>query len=132
MIEIEAMFPVMVTSKLDAVKQFYEVAFGFNAAFYDPNFYLHLVSPSTGAQLGFLLPNHDSQPSFLHPIMSADGYVISLEVKDAAQAYAEAKIMNLNIAMHLKEEVWGQIHFMLQDPAGFHVDIVQHIEVTGN
>ncbi len=40
--------------------------------------------------------------------------------------------MNLNIAMHLKEEVWGQIHFMLQDPAGFHVDIVQHLEVTGN
>ena len=27
MIEIEAMFPVMVTSNLDAVKQFYEAAF---------------------------------------------------------------------------------------------------------
>lgn len=132
MIEIEAMFPVMVTPKLDAVKQFYEAVFGFNAVFYDPNFYLHLVSPNTGAQLGFLLPGHDSQPAFLHPIMPADGYVISLEVKDAAQAYAEAKIMNLNIVMHLKEEVWGQIHFMLQDPAGFRVDIVQHLEVTGN
>lgn len=132
MIEIEAMFPVMVTPNLDAVKQFYETVFGFNAVFYDPNFYLHLVSPSTGAQLGFLLPNHPSQPAFLHPIMSADGYVISLEVKDAAQAYTEAKNLNLSIAMHLKEEVWGQIHFMLQDPAGFRVDIVQHLEVAGN
>jgi len=132
MIEIEAMFPVMVTPNLDAVKQFYESVFGFNAVFYDPNFYLHLVSPSTGAQLGFLLPNHDTQPAFLHPIMSADGYVISLEVKDAAQAYAEAKKLNLSIAMHLKEEVWGQIHFMLQDPAGLRVDVVQHLEVAGN
>jgi len=132
MIEIEAMFPVMVTPNLDSVKQFYEAVFGFNAVFYDPNFYLHLVSPSTGAQLGFLLPNHDTQPEFLHPIMSADGYVISLEVKDAVQAYAEAKNLNLSIAMHLKEEVWGQIHFMLQDPAGFRVDVVQHLEVTGN
>lgn len=132
MIEIEAMFPVMVTPDLDAVKQFYEAVFGFNVAFYDPNFYLHLVSPNSGAQLGFLLPNHDTQPAFLHPLMSTDGYVISLEVKDATQAYAEAKNLNLSFAMHLKEEVWGQIHFMLQDPAGFRVDVVQHLEVAGD
>jgi uncharacterized glyoxalase superfamily protein PhnB len=112
------------------VKQFYEAVFGFNAVFYDPNFYLHLVSPNTGAQLGFLLPNHDTQPEFLHPVMSADGYVISLEVKDAAKAYREAKNLNLNFVMHLKEEVWGQIHFMLQDPAGFRVDVVQHLDVV--
>lgn len=132
MIEIEAMFPVMVTSNLDAVKQFYETVFGFNAVFYDQNFYLHLVSSSTGAQLGFLLPNHVSQPEFLHAIMSSDGYVISLEVKDAVLAYEEAKNLKLNIVMDIKEEVWGQVHFMLQDPAGFRVDIVQHLEVTGN
>ena len=132
MIEIEAMFPVMVTPDLGAVKQFYESVFGFNAVFYDSNFYLHLVSPSTGAQLGFLLPNHDTQPEFLHPLMSADSYVISMEVKDAAKAYAEAENLNLSIAMHLKEEDWGQIHFMIQDPAGFRVDVVQHLEATGN
>ncbi|MDW5419182.1 VOC family protein [Iodobacter sp. CM08] len=131
MIEIEAMFPVMVTQNLESVKQFYEAVFGFNAVFYDPNFYLHLVSPNTGAQLGFLLPNHDAQPDFLHPMMSADGYVISLEVKDAAKAYREAKSLNLNFVMHLKEEVWGQIHFMLQDPAGFRVDVVQHLDDVG-
>ena len=132
MIEIEAMFPVMVTVQLEAVKQFYESVFAFNAVFYDPTFYLHLVSPSTGVQLGFLMPNHATQPDFLHSIMSTDGYVISLEVKDAAEAYAEAKKSNLDIAMPLKEEAWGQNHFMLQDPAGFRVDIVQQIEVTGN
>lgn len=127
MIEIQAMFPVMVTPNLAAVKVFYEAVFGFNAVFYDPDFYLHLVSPSTGAQLGFLLPDHASQPAFLHSVMSTDGYVISLEVKDAAQAYAEAKSLKLNVAMELKEEAWGQIHFMLEDPAGFRVDIVQHL-----
>ena len=132
MIEIDAMFPVMVTSNLEAIKQYYESVFGFNAVFYDPNFYLHMVSPNSGAQLGFLLPSHATQPEFLHHIMSTEGYVISLEVKDAAQAFAEAKNMNLDIAMELKEEVWGQIHFMLQDPVGFRVDVVQHLEVTGN
>lgn len=132
MIEIDAMFPVMVTPDLEAVKQFYESVFGFNAVFFDPEFYLHLVSPSTGAQLGFLLPGHVTQPEYLHPAMSAEGYVISLEVKDAASAYTEAKNLQLNIVMPLKEETWGQLHFMLQDPAGFRVDVVQHLEATGN
>ena len=130
MIEIQAMFPVMVTGKLEEVKQFYESVFGFNAVFYDQNFYLHLVSPSTGVQLGFLLPDHVTQPEFLHSVMSCDGYVISLEVKDAAIACAEAQRMNLCFALDLKQEEWGQLHFMLQDPAGFRVDVVQHLEVN--
>ena len=131
MIEIKAMFPVMVTPNLESVKQFYEEVFGFNAVFFDPDFYLHLTAPDKGAQLGFLIPNHDTQPEFLHSVMSADGYVISLEVEDAVAAYTEAKNLNLNIAMHLKEEVWGQTHFMIQDPSGLRVDVVQHLEVAG-
>ncbi|MCE2571112.1 VOC family protein [Motilimonas eburnea] len=132
MIEINAMFPVMVTNDLTAVKAFYESVFGFNAVFFDADFYLHLVSPNSGVQLGFLLPNHASQPEFLQPLMSPDGYVISLEVDNAAKAYAKAQAMNLTIAMELKQEAWGQVHFMLQDPAGFRIDVVQHLEVSGN
>lgn len=132
MIEIDALFPVMVTPYLEAQKQFYETVFGFNTVFYDPEFYLHLLSADTAAQLGFLMPNHDSQPAFLHPVMSGEGYAISLEVKDAAQAFTEAKRLNLSIAMHLKEEAWGQKHFMLLDPAGFHVDDVQHLQIANN
>ncbi|MDF1644270.1 MAG: VOC family protein [Pseudomonadales bacterium] len=129
MIDIQAMFPVMVALNLEEIKQFYTSVFGFNVAFFDPNFYLHLVSPSTGIQLAFLLPNHVSQPQFLQSMMSFEGYVISFEVADAAKAYAEAKSMGLTIAMDLKEEVWGQIHFMVEDPAGFKIDVVEHIEV---
>lgn len=132
MIDIQAMFPVMVVSELEAVKAFYEAVFGFNAVFFDKDFYLHLVSPGSGAQLGFLIPGHASQPEFLHPLMQAEGYVISLEVADAAQAFDEAKKMNLEIVMDLKEEVWGQIHFMVKDPAGIRVDVVQHLEAAGN
>jgi uncharacterized glyoxalase superfamily protein PhnB len=132
MIEVDAMFPVMVTSNLEAVKLFYETVFGFTAVFYDSNFYLHLISSNNNIQLGFLLPNLASQPEFLHPIMSSKGFVISLEVKDATLAYAEAKQMDLNLIMALKQEEWGQIHFMIQDPAGFSVDVVQHLQPTDN
>ncbi|MBL4796796.1 MAG: VOC family protein [Oleispira sp.] len=128
MIDIQTMFPVMVATNLEDVKQFYTSVFGFNVVFFDASFYLHLVSPSTGVQLGFLLPNHPSQPQFLQSLMSVDGYVISLEVADAAKAYIEAENMELPIIMELKEEAWGQIHFIVEDPAGFKIDIVEHLE----
>lgn len=131
MIEIDAMFPVMVAKNLEAVKQFYETVFGFKAVFYDANFYLHIISPNNSIQLGFLLPNLVNQPEFLHPVMSSEGFVISLEVKNAALAYSEAQKMNLKPIMDLKQEEWGQIHFMIQDPAGFSLDIVQHLDPTG-
>jgi len=128
MIQVDAMFPVMVAKDLVALKDFYETMFGFKAVFYDPSFYLHLVSPQSGIQLGFLVPNHASQPSFLQPLMDTSGYVISFEVKDAATSYAEAQKQNLNVVMDMKDESWGQRHFMVQDPAGFKIDIVQHME----
>jgi len=130
MIAIEAMFPVMVAPNLEVIKEFYETVFGFNAVFYEANFYLHLICPNSGAQLGFLVPDHSSQPQFLHGVMAANGYAISLDVKDAALAYEQAKNLNLHIVMDIKEEAWGQLHFMLQDPAGFRVDIVQHLQVA--
>ncbi|MBT1063174.1 VOC family protein [Bowmanella sp. Y26] len=127
MIDIHAMFPVMVTSDLASIQGFYQQVFGFEAVFFDPNFYLHLLHPTSGIQLGFMQPQLANQPSFLHPLMQPQGYVISLEVKDAAAAYEQALQMKLNIAMALKEEPWGQIHFMLTDPGGFKVDVVQHL-----
>jgi uncharacterized glyoxalase superfamily protein PhnB len=132
MIDIEAIFPVMVTHNLKAVKQFYETVFGFTAVFYDADFYLHLICEKSGAQLGFLVPNHQLQPVFLHSAMAPDGFVISFEVKDAAVAYAQAQRLDVNLVMPLKEEDWGQIHFMVLDPAGFRVDVVQHLESSNN
>ncbi|HAS62609.1 MAG TPA: glyoxalase [Vibrio sp.] len=126
MIEFSAMFPVMVTENLGQVKSFYETIFGFKSVYYQEGFYLHLVSIESGVQLGFLVPNHPSQPEFLHRLMDPGGYVMSLEVTDAAKAYEQAKEFNMLISMSLKEEVWGQIHFMVEDPSGINIDIVQH------
>lgn len=130
MIEFQAMFPVMVATDLEGLKQFYEGVFGFNAVFYEPGFYLHLVSPSNGVQLGFLMPDLENQPAFLQARMVTEGYVISFEVADAQEAYQQAKDLALEVAMPLKDESWGQRHFMIQDPAGFRVDIVEHFEVA--
>ncbi|GGD74526.1 VOC family protein [Lacimicrobium alkaliphilum] len=132
MIDIQATFPVMVAKNLDKLEQFYTGVFGFEAVFFEPGFYLHLVASGTGSQLGFMCANHESQPAFLHPEMCADGYVISFEVSDATKAYAEAKKLELPVVMAIKDEAWGQRHFILEDPAGFKVDIVEHLQSPTN
>ena len=128
MIEFQAMFPVMVADNLAELKQYYEENFGFNAVFFEADFYLHLVSPDSGVQLGFLMPNLKNQPSFLHSKMITEGYAVSLDVADAHKAYQQAQHLKLDIQLPLTEEVWGQRHFILQDPAGFYIDIVEHLE----
>ncbi len=127
MIETDVMFPLIVTDNLEAIKQYYETVFGYKAVFFDPNFYLHLISPNNNIQIGFLMPHLASQPEFLHRTMAPEGFIISLEVKDAVIAYAEAEKMQLNIALPLKQEEWGQVHFILQDPSGIKIDVVQHL-----
>lgn len=130
MITFQAMFPVMVTNKLSEQNDFYQRVLGFDAVFFEPDFYLHLVSPSTGVQLGFLMPNHPSQPKFLRPMMLSEGYAISIEVPDITQALEQAKKLSLNITLPLTQEDWGQTHFMIKDPAGFYIDIIQHVDIV--
>lgn len=127
MIDINALYPVLVADNLLALKVFYQTYFGFDAVYFEDGFYLHLVHPGNGTELGFLAPGLDSQPAFLHIHPSKEGMVTTFEVVDAKAAYAVAQREGLDIAMAYKEEAWGQNHFMLRDPEGFIVDIVQHL-----
>lgn len=68
------MFPVMVATNLNELKNFYTTVFGFNAV----------------------------------------------------KAYAQTLALKLPVEIPLTEESWGQIHFMVKDPAGFKIDVVEH------
>lgn len=126
-----AMFPVLVTPDLAQMKAFYENSFGFISEFYQEDFYLHLLQPEAKVQLAFMVPDHPSQPGFLHQPASANGMVISLEVADAKAAYEEAVRAKMNIVFEYTVEEFGTAHFMLKDPAGLVIDIVEHLEQTG-
>ena len=125
MIKINSAFPLYVTKDVEVQKAFYTKAFGFEAVFFDPQFYLHLVNPANGIEMGFMLAGLESQPGFLQPTAQADGMVISFEVANATAAYAQAKKDGLDIVFELKEEPWKQTHFMVRDPAGLIIDIVE-------
>ena len=128
MIEPKSSFPVFTVRNLDAAKSFYTENFGFQVVF-SGDWYLHLVSTS-GAQVGFLLPDQPTQPRIFHSPSSGVGVVFSLEVDDADAALAFARSRSLKIVLELRSEDWGQRHFCVEDPNGIYLDIVQSFEPT--
>lgn len=128
MIEAKSSFPVFTVKDLEIAKTFYTDNFGFEIVF-SGDWYIHLISPS-GVQIGFLLPNQPSQPKIFQGQYSGDGVIFSLEVEDADAAFMVAKSKALNIVLDIRSEDWGQRHFVIQDPNGVYLDIVQSFEPT--
>ena len=128
MIRPASSFPVFIVSDLAAAKSFYTDHMGFGTAF-ENEWYLHLASDS-GVQLGFLLPEQDTQPDIFHKAFSGSGVIFSLEVEDADAAYADAQQNSLDIVLELRSEDWGQRHYCIRDPNGVYLDIVQAITPT--
>ena len=54
--------------------------------------------------------------------------MLTLEFDDAEEALREVVATGVEPEVSLRDEPWGQRHFMLRDPAGVWVDVVQHID----
>ncbi|BAM02941.1 VOC family protein [Phycisphaera mikurensis] len=126
MIKPKAFFPLVVTDELAACRHFFVSKFGFQPAF-DEDWYLHLVHEG-GAQLGFLVPDHPSQPSALHPRFAREGLVFSFEVENVDRAFEELGPPDADVVLPPKTEPWGQRHFLLAGPAGIVVDVIQNLD----
>ena len=130
MISPKAYFPVLITEQIEDCKAFFVTLFGFQLVF-DSDWYIHLVHTS-GAQLGFLIPNHPSQPPGLLSGFSGSGLVYSFEVENADDAFKDLKNSDVEIVSNPKTEEWGQRHFMIAGPAGIIVDIIQNVDPALN
>lgn len=121
---MKAIYPVTITSKLDESKAFYTEVFGFNVVF-EADWYAQLLHETSGVELAFMKPNLDNQPAQLHAEFDGKGIIYSLEVEDAAAEYGKIQAAPADIFYPLTTEEWGQTHFMLTDPSGVVVDVVQ-------
>lgn len=123
--KIRRLFPISITPNIKECKEFYTRFFSFGVVF-EADWYIHLRNES-GIEIAFMLPDLENQPEFLHEAFSGEGVVLSLEVENAKAEYERMKELQASFAQDLKDEEWGQRHFMLVDPAGMVVDVVQQL-----
>src|SRR3970040_68686 len=124
---LKSLFPVIVTSKLAEARDFYVEHFDFRVVF-QADWYVQLhgirgegVPPM---ELAFMLPNVESQPVLLHAAFSGAGVVLSIGV-DAGSAKLNRAWALKEIVVALRNEPWGQRHFLFKDPAGTLLDVFQ-------
>jgi uncharacterized glyoxalase superfamily protein PhnB len=125
---MKKLYPLVITEKLNECVAFYVEHFDFTIVF-EQDWYVQLIQEKSGVELAFMVPNAENQPKELHPGFAGSGIVLSFEVDDAKHEHERLSSKNgIEIIFELKDEEWGQRHFIVRDPAGIYVDVVQQPE----
>jgi catechol 2,3-dioxygenase-like lactoylglutathione lyase family enzyme len=123
---MNSLFPDICSTDLPACKTFYESLLGMTTVF-ELDWYLQLQSPTDeNLQIAFVAQDHDSVPAGFG--LNPQGVIVTIETDDVDPVYRRALSLKLPIVRELKDEEWGQRHFMARDPNGLLVDLVQMIE----
>lgn len=122
---IHKLHPLTITDKLTETADFYKTFFNFNEVF-TSDWYIQLAHES-GAEIAVMSQNSSNQPDFLQAAHGGSGILFTLETDNAGQIYEELRSKEAPIIYDLKDEEWGQRHFILQDPSGVYVDVVQYL-----
>jgi catechol 2,3-dioxygenase-like lactoylglutathione lyase family enzyme len=114
----------IITEKVEASKAFYRRLFDCDVI-YDSDWFVLLRLGQS--ELGFMLPNLETQSPIYRPPFSGQGAWITIDVDDANAEYQRIAAMGVPIEVKLRDEPWGDRHFVVIDPNGIGVDIVQHL-----
>lgn len=113
----------IITSKIEETKTFYQEVLGFEVTF-ENEFYLLMHTPGHQAEISFLLPDHPSQQPLFQKRFAGNGVYLTIEVDNVDELYQQVKSKGTPIKIELRDEVWGDRHFAIQDPNGVGIDIV--------
>lgn len=125
---VTALYPVLMTTDLDASKRFYQDLLELEPVF-DSEWFTQLITDDGRAQMGLVADGHDSIPARFRG-QTQTAALVTVEVEDASAAYERALAQGLPIELELRREDWGQLHFITRDPGGVAVDVVEVIPVT--
>ncbi len=124
---IASIFPDICSDDLALSRDFYVGLLGLEVAWESDWYVLLAVEGAPHLQLAFVARDHDSIPASgrRHPA----GVLITIEVDDVDEVHARAQANDVAIEQPLRDESFGQRHFIATDPNGLLVDVVQTLFV---
>ena len=126
MMKMMALYPLLLVTDVEGTARFYEQHLGFTRVF-SSDWYVHLRSPAEQVyELAIIANDNDTIPEAGRKPTS--GLLLSFEVQDAAVEYARMVAAGVTVAQPLRDEVFGQRHFIAADPNGILLDIITPIE----
>lgn len=118
-------YPVLATADVPAAANFFQEHFGFTLA-YESDWYVHLVNAEhPSVALALVAKDHETIP--LPGRVPAAGLLINFEVDDVDAEYARLSQAGIEMLQPLRDEPWGQRHFIVQGPDGVLIDVIKPI-----
>jgi catechol 2,3-dioxygenase-like lactoylglutathione lyase family enzyme len=119
---LKSFYPVLQVEDPSRVAHFFTSHFGFEVSF-SADWYVSLrKGPHELAVLDF---THPTIPEgFRAP---CDGVLLNVEIDDATLEYARLRGLDVPIRLELRDEAFGQRHFIVEAPGGILVDVIEEI-----
>ena len=117
------MYPGFNTPKLAESKAFYTQHFGFALVFEDDWFVLLRRGKY---ELGFMLPELPQQNPLFRPAFGGGSW-LAFETNDVDGEYQRLQAAGVPIVTAIRDESWGDRHFVVRDPNEIGVDVYQRM-----
>ena len=122
-------YPVLMVDDVAATAAFYVRHFRFKPLFAS-DWYVHLQSAEDATvNLALLDGSHETIPAVGRG--RACGIILNFEVEDVDAEFARAEADGLPVLLALRDEAFGQRHFITADPNGVLIDVITTIPATG-
>lgn len=122
---LQNFYPVLMADEVAASARFYTEHMGFQEVF-QSDWYVSLKHRENPAyELAVLQRGHETIPAEFRE--RASGLLLNFEVADATAEYERLQAAGLRIVQPLRDEPFGQRHFIGVDPGGVLVDVIEVI-----
>lgn len=121
---ITGIFPTICSDDIAATRDFYVSLFGMSPVF-ENDWYVQLQADGVAHQIGVVRRDHGSVPEGYRELPA--GTLVAVEVQDVDGVYEKAVGAGLTLLLDLRDEPWGQRHFITVDPSGTMVDVIKPI-----
>lgn len=123
--QVTSFYPVLLSTDVPEMATFFRRHFGFEALF-ETDWYVHLQSVTDpSVNLAVLAEDHETIPE---PGRGRTGGVIlNLEVEDVDNEHARLVSQGVTVLQPLRDEGFGQRHFIIAGPDGVLIDVIRPI-----
>ena len=119
-------YPVLMTHDVSGTAAFYVTHFAMQPLF-EADWYVHLQSSEDPrVNLGIVAADHPTVPEPARG-RGAGGLLINFEVEDPDAVHRRLKAAGLPMLLDLRDEPFGQRHFITSDPNGVLIDVIKPI-----
>ena len=123
--KVTSYYPVIMTERVEETAAFYVKHFGFQESF-TSDWYVHLQSAEHSAvNLAILNGQHETIPPQGRGKVA--GLLLNFEVDDVDAVHRRLQAAGLPILLAIRNEDFGQRHFITSDPNGVLIDIIKPI-----